>query len=977
MKNIKLLTKEAIHDMKKKSILFFSFLIFLMFGIAFSIGIFQFYSTFNNDGRRASDSRFERTYNYAINSTRLSSIEKPDFSGTDFEMYAKQNEKVGNEANINDIVTKKQGFVSYKGSEKFYNNIIVDYVYNKVLSPKNLLNSKYKKNIMPEKIEGLYDANKCQIQEYNFNIDSRYEFNPLKVTSKVKNFDKLVRDVNSKSIIVGSTFLSYHKLKLGDKISFSLENKNFSDYTIVGSAYTANEAFKTNVNKIYLNNKEFIQTLSQIHHKSKWIGICLYNTKDIKKNISKNALIKVINNDKKYFSNLIKNTFASAKSDNSSFSKSLVGEFRYEDTPKFDFNNQLFIYRVVSLMIASVVLIVVIISYFFVEKHTIDKNLKKLSFLKSMGFSNFSLVYYILFSSIIFVFLASIVGYLFSFITYTILAKTIGYTDSFLLPAFPSGGDFYIAYGIMLLCISLSAFIITYFSITGDKLSIHNKKISNFELAILKIKDNRLIQKSKFAPIIAFQVSNLVKGLFVLIITCLALAGLGLSLQLSGGINAASKSYYKPVFHNNKSVGFLQYDDYQWTEQYYKNNEVLTEDNYKDLLKPYTLEQAKEFVDSDSPWEKLKDYPPIDHYIPHEISGEFMEYLFEHKDDKKVKENTTLVNLINNYKIYKDTFKGDAIDPVITFKNAILPKGYDLKNSTTIWTSDKARVYGEKNSHLDDGVPDGYHGVSINYNFQYSEHYDIGSKFTMTFKKHENENPQTLKFVVKNINYQLLSDNEAVIDQKVFSSNEILNLKPNAIFDSGKTPWTIKYLTVPMMKQHADGKSPDDFFVKKDNKLENNLDFKFVSLPVITDMIKKLIGIYYSLILIGTYGMIIFTILMLMVIDLIIIIENKRTLLVLKTLGYSRKKTVLMILSIYPIAIIISYFVSLYASSYTINALSDTILEKMKLKISSVFTLETSLIPLVFAVSFIVILIYSLIATYRKIKVEDISSFAE
>ncbi|ATZ16982.1 hypothetical protein ELUMI_v1c02570 [Williamsoniiplasma luminosum] len=193
----------------------------------------------------------------------------------------------------------------------------------------------------------------------------------------------------------------------------------------------------------------------------------------------------------------------------------------------------------------------------------------------------------------------------------------------------------------------------------------------------------------------------------------------------------------------------------------------------------------------------------------------------------------------------------------------------------------------------------------------------------------------------------------------------------NSFFSQNKTPMQLEYLTFPIANYDSGtpGSSISDYFKNSHSKIIqylNNMESDVLLFNIVTKRLETLTqpfaGIMRNTILLTTAIAVTIS----MIITILALLENRETILLLKTMGYKRKEVLKYLVSGYLISAFLALATSILLSWILINIASTLMIQNLDLAIPFVWNLPFILIWAGLIIGFSSLVIISIIIYTKK-----------
>ncbi|AVP49652.1 ABC transporter permease [Williamsoniiplasma luminosum] len=194
----------------------------------------------------------------------------------------------------------------------------------------------------------------------------------------------------------------------------------------------------------------------------------------------------------------------------------------------------------------------------------------------------------------------------------------------------------------------------------------------------------------------------------------------------------------------------------------------------------------------------------------------------------------------------------------------------------------------------------------------------------------------------------------------------------NSFFSQNKTPMQLEYLTFPIANydgKWTPGSSLSDYFKNSHSKIIqylNNMESDILLFNIVTKRLEALTqpfaGIMRNTILLTTAIAITIS----MIITILALLENRETILLLKTMGYKKKEVLKYLVSGYLISAFLALITSILLSWILINVASTLMIQNLDLAIPFVWNIPFILIWAGLIIGFSSLVIISIIIYTKK-----------
>lgn len=339
---------------------------------------------------------------------------------------------------------------------------------------------------------------------------------------------------------------------------------------------------------------------------------------------------------------------------------------------------------------------------------------------------------------------------------------------------------------------------------------------------------------------------------------------------------------------------------------------------------------------------------------------------FQEMHDGEMAENQSEIKLFDSNKSkYNLDYKSIVINNFIKRR-----MDYDVGDTIKLRFSDISKIALSKDQGKDSGVNHVYNNKNNGVTTDPLEFTIVGVDDTLYNQQEGILNFDAIRQHYNN--YEHLT---------VPATKDITNPYANGAISRNVVPYDMEYLTIPvglpnLVKNPNDsGASIWDYFP---DALNSDLltNFNFSSLPVIKHYYMMKTAEFRSFASIISGFLAVVAVAIVCVISILIAYENKKNILVMKTLGYNTARVIFIFSTIYMIMIAIGFIASIFIGGALIDSFTGALADRLGLALTHMYTAETILVPFAIAVVFCATIIGIIVDTYKRTSVDEIT-FAE
>lgn len=1038
--NLGLLTKESITQYKSRWTLFLFFLLFLILSMAIITGLIHFTYSFGHESKKfdsldrytslnISNEKFEKGENDIKDSNDQYSYSY--FLNNLSAKYDKKEPGAVRKAAYNSGNVSSKDKLLYDDTANYYHNIYSKWLWEDFRTDFNNQDEGITNDFefqTPTISGGLFGNNKVKVTQYTVgpqvknnkdkngnnliydweirkdNGPTEFRFDKSMRGFSLQNFDAVK---NANDVIVTPEFLKMHHLKIGRYINI-LESGQIYRVRIAATGLKPKQTVGDLNDQIAFNpviyNKLFRQVTPKFGSYISVISPSIPNRKQ------KNGIYKV---NAFYSHQYDLGVSILSKSFNDDTVYNLAKRMTYARTPIKSYHVQLMMYNLFSWVVTAILIALLIVSYRFIQSLIVRASKPALINMRSMGFNKTELGYFTGISFLPVLIIGSAIGLAIGELFYYFMGLTLGHAIGFNMGSNPSSKLGYVVFACIFVGMLVVGSIMAMFSTANGTLSIHSKyKLSNFKIALLKLKDIGIFKNSGFSNVVySFQVSNLMKAFSAFIVTILSFTVLGASLQFMQSVGGALNNK-APVYE--KKGNSLSYRENQPGQI---NNSNIPIDKFKQLTSTEKLEENNSYTvaKDTNPYQILVNYAEgfnnknnagdiSMHYLDGNQINEIDKFYKANEKTLKNDDPTPFTNKypeLKNYDVYnylvqmdgfvqtyRSNFGKKAKLPNIFFHNR--PKTEDFINYTEIHNAE-VRNEGETLRLYDSNGKYKLNGNSIVVNGYIEKWFNvqIGDTITLNFKgipsldntDKSNEEPTNVKLKIVAADPQLYNQGEAIVNfnairKEWFPDNKVSNKdRLNAVVSKSGIPYDIQNFVIPLTTKGLKGNEFSDYFPDVLHyKLLDNIDF--TSIPVIKKYYMQKTLQFRNFATMISVLLILVCLCIVLVISILIAYENKQNILVLKSLGYSLGRTMSLFTIIYAIGVAAGYVASIFIAGALIDRFTGMLIQRLGLALTHMYVAETILVPLAIGFVFFGSIAAVIAMNYKKSKVQDIT-FAE